>query len=932
MDLDPSSADWDPRRPAGAADPPVERSGRAARARTARGQPSAPRAADPTTRVRPPPAAARSTGRTVAAALGVGLGVLLVIGAVAGWSIWRVIRANPAVAHSYEIGAGLADVRAGVSRADAGLRAAAATGDTAALAELEAGIAQSADAIARLQRRTAGAMPAAEPPAAAALLRERGALLDTLALLASAGSARPAGLVPRLRAGRALTARLGAGAQRLDALERALLRERLAATARTARGAIASIASVGLLAALLAVLARRSFRRDLAGRLEADTALRASEARLQAVFDQTFQLTVLLSPAGDALEVNETAAALLGVRPDAVGIGPFARFDWVGEDARALLETAIAQAAAGAFVRLRPQLRTADGDVAWLDLSLKPIRDGEGRITLLVAEGRDVTEQRAVEAALRESEARFSGILEIAADAVISVDEAQRIVYFNHSAEVLFGHRAAEVVGRPLDLLLPERLRTAHRGHVASFGASGQRARRMGGRSEIRALRRNGEEFPAEASISVLESGGRRLYTAMLRDISDRVRLERRQQFLAAAGETLASSLDVRVTLERVAQLAVPILGEACLVDLEEPGLAPEVVVAHVDVELAALMRTMWRRFPPDPEGAHPLAVTRRTGEPIFLPELAPAQLTGADPDPLHAATIERLHLRSALFVPLIARGRTLGVLGSYSSTRALDEQDLDLARELARRAALAVDNARSFEAARAASRARDVVLGIVSHDLRNPISAISMCANALVHGVAPAEVPEIAQTIRRSTRWMQHIIRDLLDVTAIEGGRLTVQPEPTTSASIVEALCDIYEPLAAERGVTLVTVGAGGHHRFDGDADRIVQAVGNLLGNAIKFTPRGGHVTLTVARDGDDMRFEVADTGRGIPPEHLPHLFDRYWQARETRRGGAGLGLAIARGIAEAHGGRIEVDSAPGVGSRFTLVLPARRAAAVVG
>jgi signal transduction histidine kinase len=253
-----------------------------------------------------------------------------------------------------------------------------------------------------------------------------------------------------------------------------------------------------------------------------------------------------------------------------------------------------------------------------------------------------------------------------------------------------------------------------------------------------------------------------------------------------------------------------------------------------------------------------------------------------------------------------------------HAVSHAIDRHGLRRERE----ALLAGERAARAAAERAA-RVRDEVLGMVSHDLRSPLSAIAMSANALLEG--SGELPVLASAIVRSSEWALRIIRDLLDVTAIEAGRLTIHPEPMIVQAITEMICSMFSSSAATAGVTLVVEPVGAALWVDADVDRVVQAVGNLVGNAIKFTPRGGKVTLAVNRDDKTVRFRVEDTGVGIAPENIPRLFDRFWQAHESGRGGAGLGLVIAHGIAEGHGGRIEVESQLGRGSTFTLVLPER-------
>lgn len=447
---------------------------------------------------------------------------------------------------------------------------------------------------------------------------------------------------------------------------------------------------------------------------------------------------------------------------------------------------------------------------------------------------------------------------------------------------------------------------------------------------ELTLLAKDGRRIPVELSSQVVrDAAGAELTSMFVRDISARLaaqaelrRSEQRERFLAGAGELLASSLDVQSTIERIAHLAIPILGESCILDVDMSGAETLLVVAHVDPGMEPALRTLRERFPPAPDSPHPLAVVRRTGQPMLLPEISDSFLDAISMAPEQRRLLQTIGAKSSLTVPLVAGRRVVGVLTSFSTTRVLDEEDLSLAMELARRAALAVDNARAYGAAREATRVRDEVLGIVSHDLRNAVAAISMSADLLDAAAGPEQVARLGEQIMRATLWMRHLISDLVDVTALEAGRLYVRQDMTAASAIAEAVRAMHEPRARRRGVALRTE-VEQLPPFRADADRIVQAVGNLLGNAIKFTPRGGAVTFAIERHRDGIAFRVTDAGPGIPAAEIPHLFDRFWQAQKTRRGGAGLGLAIAKGIADAHGGRIDVATAPGAGSTFTLVLP---------
>jgi signal transduction histidine kinase len=252
--------------------------------------------------------------------------------------------------------------------------------------------------------------------------------------------------------------------------------------------------------------------------------------------------------------------------------------------------------------------------------------------------------------------------------------------------------------------------------------------------------------------------------------------------------------------------------------------------------------------------------------------------------------------------------------------------------RDITDRRSAEADRARLLEAeqaARAAAesalRMRDEVLAIVSHDLRNPLSVIDMCASSLEERLSQADetARELVSTIASSTAWMNRLIEDLLDVARMEAGRLTLERQPQDLVRVISEATMMLEPLIAEKSLTLEEALPEYLPLASIDARRIVQVLENLLANAVKHTARGGTVCVAAeSRDGQ-VQITVRDTGAGIPAENLPHLFDRFWQARGARRGGAGLGLAIAKGIVEAHGGRIWVESEVGAGSTFGFTLP---------
>ena len=243
---------------------------------------------------------------------------------------------------------------------------------------------------------------------------------------------------------------------------------------------------------------------------------------------------------------------------------------------------------------------------------------------------------------------------------------------------------------------------------------------------------------------------------------------------------------------------------------------------------------------------------------------------------------------------------------------------------EAARGALLEGERAARADAERA-SKLRDEVLAVVAHDLRNPVHTILMSVGAAIElPLSPEDHALQLALIRRAARRMDALIRDLLDATHIETGRLAIAPAPTSLGPMIEDVLATAAPLAADRGVRLEADVPAELPDVQADRDRIVQALGNLVGNALKFTTGPGRVVVRSRPVGAFVEAAVEDTGCGIAAEHLPHVFDRYWQADRGAHRGVGLGLAIVRGIVEAHGGHVAVESRLGEGTTFRFTLPA--------
>jgi signal transduction histidine kinase len=303
----------------------------------------------------------------------------------------------------------------------------------------------------------------------------------------------------------------------------------------------------------------------------------------------------------------------------------------------------------------------------------------------------------------------------------------------------------------------------------------------------------------------------------------------------------------------------------------------------------------------------------------------AAARVIETSTSPFYIEGLRKMNPQAALFLPLVARGHLAGVLSLFRGNRGFDRDELAFAEDLARLAALALDNSLLLDTVRTALRSREEIMAVVSHDLRNPVAAVKMLSRAALNQMGDGETgrAENIVLIARAAEQMDGLIRDLLDVSRLDAGKLTIHQEPVDPSALLSGSLQTLLPLVKKKEIELDLQLEKGLPQVLADAERIQQAISNLVGNAIKFTPAGGKITVRTRSAGEEVVVSVIDTGTGIPPEQLPMVFDRYWQSARTDREGAGLGLAIAKGIVEGHGGRIWIESAPGQGVTASFTLP---------
>ena len=549
-------------------------------------------------------------------------------------------------------------------------------------------------------------------------------------------------------------------------------------------------------------------------------------------------------------------------------------------------------------------------------------------------------ERRRAELSVRESETRTRAVIDSALECVISIDAAGTITEWNPAAENTFGWTREQAVGREMAaLIVPPAVRDAHRAGLRRYLETGE-ARVLGRRLEMRAVRADGTELPVELTITRVPVAGPPSFTGYLRDISDRKRSEELQRFLIEASRVLASTLDGDQALTELTRIVVPTLADWCVVDVideSDPDQLHRVAVAHADRAKAERARKLGTRNPISLDAVSGPGRVARTGEAELVPVVTP-ETSDRAPDGGSPPAMEGFAPVSYVSVPIETRDRMLGVLTlvSAESRRRYGPQELALAQEIARRAAMAVDNARLYETALVASRAKSDFLAVMSHELRTPLNAVIGYAELLLMGVPAAIPPQThghVQRIRTASRHLLEIVEEILTFSRMDAGREAVVRAPADAVALVRDTIVLIEPMAREKGLDFVTRVPNHAIAMETDAGKVRQILVNLLSNAMKFTERG-RVTLTLTERDGGIAVVVEDTGIGIAPENAERVFEPFWQVQQsaTRQvGGTGLGLSVARRLARLLGGDLSVESTPGEGSRFTVTLPLRAPATEV-
>jgi PAS domain S-box-containing protein len=495
----------------------------------------------------------------------------------------------------------------------------------------------------------------------------------------------------------------------------------------------------------------------------------------------------------------------------------------------------------------------------------------------------ELEERKQIEESLRISQARFAGILEIADDAIISVDTYQRITLFNQGAEKIFGFTTQEVLGQPLDLLLPDRFTKAHRQHVVDFTQTSGKARKMGDRQEIFGRRKDGTEFPAEASISRLNVGGEQVFTTILRDISDRKRAEKALEQLSRQNELILNSVGEGLC-------GVDLQGKTTFINPAAAKLLGYSVAELLGQSIEVLL-------PP-----HKVDGTAYALETSPLYEALRKGLVHQGMDEIFQRKNGSIFPVEYICTPIREQGAIVGVVIAFKD---ITERQM-------------------------VERMKDEFVSVVSHELRTPLTSIHGALRMLSSGLLdnqPAKGKRLLDIAVDSTDRLVRLTNDILDVQRIESGKVTMEKKVCYVANLITQAIDVMQAMADKAGVTLAMGSVSA--RLWADSDRIMQTLTNLLSNAIKFSPPGATVWLKAQEQEQYVLFQVKDQGRGIPADKLESIFERFQQVDTSdarNHEGTGLGLAICRNIVQQHDGQIWAESTLGAGSTFYFTLPLYR------
>lgn len=613
-----------------------------------------------------------------------------------------------------------------------------------------------------------------------------------------------------------------------------------------------------------------------------------------------------------------------------------------------------------------------DGSRFWANVVITALRDEHGKLRGFGKVTRDLTLRKqveeterqlvreqgrreaaeAAERTLREREQRFRAlserlevVLEGVADGITVQDQTGRVVLANTAAARLCGFDSCDELldTPPADVIARFEILDEQGAPFNFKDLPGRRV--LAGEKVATALvnvrhrqsRQDWWTVIRAAAVPALD-GTHQLAVNIWHDVTRERRQERQAKFLADATSALGASLQSEEMLSALGGVLVPGLADWCVIHVYDGEKLKPGVAAHADPTKLRIAEEYQRRFQPDPDQPRGVWNVLRTGLSEVYNDITDEMLAATTTDAARLAVLRSAGMKAAIIVPVRVRERVLGALTlvSAESGKRFDPADVALAEELGRRAGVALENVHLYEAAQRAataaedaSRAKDEFLATVSHELRTPLNAIVGWSAILKDRVKDDALTKPIEVIHRNAQAQVKIIDDILDVSRVITGNFRIDARPVDLVAIAKDAIDVVRPSAAAKKITIHFTPTSDFCLMVADPERLQQVAWNLLSNAVKFTEQGGDVRVSVGHEGHKVLLTISDTGRGIDPAFLPHVFERFRQADSTttrRVGGLGLGLALVRHIVELHGGRVVAESEGlGRGATFTISLPVR-------
>ena len=529
---------------------------------------------------------------------------------------------------------------------------------------------------------------------------------------------------------------------------------------------------------------------------------------------------------------------------------------------------------------------------------------------------------------LYRSQREFEALAEHSPDIIVRFDRQLRHVYVNRAVEQATGRTSAEFIGRTnTELGMPPALAQQWETALARVFATGAAAELEFAFDTPQGSR----HYLGRLNPEIVEGGVVQTVVATTRDVTELKRTELRQRLLAEVGAAVVRHLEYHEALEQVSRLVVQSFSSGCAIDIATPeGTLERVAVDARDPRHRAIVREIEERFPTPMDGTAGHVTAFRTGLPQLYEGLPDELLRAASATDEHFELWRALEMNAVYCVPLIARGRTIGVMTfvASGSQTGFTTEDVEFARELAERVALAVDNLRLFHESKAANHTKSNFMATMSHELRTPLNAIVGYADLLDLNISgpltPGQTEHLAR-IRSSAHHLLTVIEEILTFSRVEAGKEDVRLDTVDAVQLASEAAVMVEAAAAGKGLDFHVQLPEQPIVLQTDAVKLRQVMINLLSNGVKFTDAGS-VSLRVERTGREVCITVSDTGIGIAPEHLERIFDPFWQAcsGSTRTtGGTGLGLTVSRQLTELLGGRLSASSQQGEGSTFEVRLP---------